>query len=292
MMKEKTIYALGFFDGVHLGHQALLCACRTLAKQNNCSAGAVTFSVHPDGVVSGEAPLLINSILDRGLLLKYYGMESVVALTFDKSLMTTHWSKFLTALVEKGAAGFVCGSDFRFGAGGLGTAKKLEAFCRKRELPCAIVPQQEVDGIRVSSTYIRSLLEAGDMEAANRFLGHPHILCGKVVKGKQLGRTIGIPTANLALPEELVQLPFGVYASYVQVEGERHLAVTNIGTRPTVEGKNITVEPWILDFQGDLYGKHIVVEFHKFLRPEQKFASLAELKEQIEKDAEQTRSIL
>ncbi len=291
-MKEKTIYALGFFDGVHLGHQALLNACLSLAKQNNCTPGVVTFCSHPDALVSGKAPALINTTGDRALLLKGFGMETVTELYFDKTLMTTHWSVFLNDLVELGAAGFVCGSDFRFGAGGSGTAKKLEAFCNSRGLPCAIVPQQELEGVRISSTHIRGLLEAGELEKANHFLGHPHFLSGKVLHGKGLGHTMGIPTANLELPQYLVQPKFGVYACTVTFDGKLYAAVTNIGTRPTVEGDSVTVEPWILDFEGDLYGKHICLAFHKFLRPEQKFSSLEELKEQIEKDAALTRSIL
>ena len=291
-MKEKCIYALGFFDGVHLGHQALLRACLTLAKENNCRAGVVTFATHPDGLVSGNTPPLINTIEDRAMLLRDYGIETVIALPFDKKLMTTPWSVFLSELVEKGAAGFVCGSDFRFGAGGDGTAGKLEDFCKSRSLPSAIVPQQELDGVRISSTYIRSLLTSGDVEAANRYLGHVHVLTGSVIPGRQLGRTIGVPTANLALPEGLVQPAFGVYACYAYAEGKRYKTVTNVGMRPTVNGDHVTVEPWVLDFEGDLYGKSVRLEFHKFLRPEQKFPSLEALKAQIENDAAQTRKLL
>ena len=146
---NKTIYALGFFDGVHLGHQALLRACRELADKTGCKAAAVTFSSHPDTLVLGKTPGLINTMEDRVRLLKAFGMDDVIVLPFDRTLMTTHWSTFLNALLELGAAGFVCGSDFRFGAGGSGTAKKLEGFCRSRELACAVVAQQELDDIRI-----------------------------------------------------------------------------------------------------------------------------------------------
>lgn len=291
-MTEKTIYALGFFDGVHLGHQALLSACRSLARRTGCKPGAVTFGTHPETLVAGNAPKLINTVSDRQRLLCAYGMEDIVVLPFDRTLMTTHWSDFLTQLTQAGAAGFVCGSDFRFGAKGNGTAKKLEAFCQSRDLPYAIVPQQLLDGIRISSTHIRQLLEQGELEQANRFLGHPHALTGQVIHGRGLGHTIGIPTANLALPDELVRPKFGVYACTAVVEGAQYVAVTNIGIRPTVEGHHVTVEPWLLDFEGDLYGKMITLCFHSFLRTEQKFASLEELKQQIQKDAEKTRILL
>ena len=205
--------------------------------------------------------------------------------------MNTHWSAFLTQLTQIGAAGFVCGSDFRFGSGGLGTAKKLAAFCEKRGLPYAIVPQQEIDGIRVSSTYIRSLLEQGDTETAARFLGHPHILNGTVISGRGLGHTLGVPTANLELPDGLVIPKLGVYACHAGVDGETYVAVTNVGNRPTVGGHHITVESWLLDFQGDLYGKDLKLAFGPFLRPEKKFDSLAELKAEIQENARKTREI-
>ena len=289
---KQTIYALGFFDGVHLGHQALLKACRELAHRHGCNAGVVTFASHPEALVSGIAPALLGTIEDRARLLYAYGMDTVLALPFDRELMTTHWSAFLTQLTQQGAAGFVCGDDFRFGAKGNGTAKKLTAFCRERNLPYAVVPQQELDGIRVSSTHIRQLLEQGDMDNALRFLGHPHNLTGKVISGRGLGRTLGIPTANIALPAGIVCPKHGVYACKAIVDGAEHLAVTNIGTRPTVGGDHVTVEPWLLDFDGDLYDKQITLLFYQFLRPEQKFDSLEDLKAEIQKNASQTRKIL
>jgi len=291
-MNEKTIYALGFFDGVHLGHQALLKASRDLADRQGCRAGAVTFTAHPDMLVLGNTPALLNTTEDRKRLLMTYGVDFVAELPFDKQLMTTHWSAFLSQLLEGGAAGFVCGEDFRFGADGSGTAKKLAAFCKKRNLPYAIVPEQAMDGDRISSTRIRFLLEQGQLETANRLLGHPHIFTGKVLPGKQLGRTIGFPTANLSFPAELLIPKQGVYACKVAADGESYAAVTNIGTRPTVSGNGITVETHLPDFHGNLYGKTLTLAFLQFLRPEKKFNSLEELKVQIAADIAQTRKIL
>lgn len=290
-MQRKTIYALGFFDGVHLGHQALLRRCRGLAEEQGCDAGVITFTNHPDLLVSGDNPPLINHTEDRKTLLYSYGVDTVTELPFDKKLMQTSWAAFLEDLLANGTAGFVCGSDFRFGAGGCGTAQKLEAFCQERNLPCAIVPQQEMEGVRVSSTHIRALIEQGEMEKATAFLGHPHILSGEVVHGRGLGHTIGIPTANLQLPEGVICPKFGVYACKAYAEGKEYLAVTNVGVRPTVNGSHITVEPWLLDFTGDLYGKTLTILFYQFLRPEKKFASLQELKVEIEANGEQVRKI-
>lgn len=285
------IYALGFFDGVHLGHQALLGAVKALAPEG--CRGVVTFSGHPDTLVLGQTPELINTPEDRERLLREFGMDRVVTLPFDKKMQSTPWEDFLEDLRENDCAGgFVCGEDFRFGARGAGTADMLRAFCQQRGLPCAVVPEQDLDGQRVSSTYIRSLLTQGDMERAVRFLGHPHVLTGTVVSGRHLGRTLGIPTANLHLPEGVLVPRFGVYACRALAEGKAYPAVTNVGIRPTVGGHHVTVEPWLLDYAGDLYGKQITLEFLKFLRPERKFDSLEALKAAILENAEQTREIV
>lgn len=289
-MKDKTVYALGFFDGVHVGHQALLCACRDLSGSTGAAPGVITFSGHPQALISGHAPLLINSIEDRRALLAQYGMEKILTIPFDLTLMQMPWQDFFRRLVEQyGAGALVCGDDFRFGYRGEGTAEKLQQACREAGIPCRVVSQQTVDGVRVSSTHIRSLLGQGDMEQAVRFLGHPHILSGKVVSGRQLGRTMGIPTANVSLPQGVVLPAKGVYACMAEAEGNTYMAVTNVGSRPTVGGHHVTVEPWLLDFQGDLYDKTITLRFHKFLRPEKTFGSMEELKEEIQKNAQQTR---
>ena len=289
-MENRTVYALGFFDGVHLGHQALLAACKALAQELDCEAGVVTFVSHPDALVHGAAPKLLGTVESRCRLLQDYGMDSILQLPFDEALKTMPWQSFLEMLVEQGACGFVCGEDFRFGHRGEGSAKTLAEFCSRRGLCWAVVPDRLRDGVRVSSTHIRALIEAGEMETAVRFLGHAHVLTGTVVKGKQLGRTIGIPTANLLLPEGVVCPRFGVYACKAIVDGAEYLAVTNVGVRPTVSGEGVTVEPWLLDFEGDLYGKTLVLHFYSFLRPEQKFASLEALQQQIVQDAARTRA--
>ena len=290
-MINKIIFALGFFDGVHLGHGALLRACRVLADETGCAAGVVTFTGHPEGLVLGKAPRLINTPADREKLLRgNYRMDDVVSLPFDRALMEMPWQDFFRLLLDRyGAAGFVCGHDFRFGYRGQGNARLLKETCCRENIPCVIVPEQTLDGVRISSTYIRRQIEDGDMATAVRFLGHPHILTGEVVTGRQLGRTIGIPTANLRLPEGVVTPKFGVYCCRASVDGVAYSAVTNVGTRPTVGGHRVTVEPWLLDFEGDLYGKEITLEFYRFLRPERKFDSLEELKTQIQADAEETR---
>lgn len=290
---KKKIFALGFFDGVHLGHQTLLQACREMGLQAGVCTAGITFEEHPQTLFAKNIPGLINSVTDRSDLLQKYGMDMVLAYPVNEAVMGMHWRDFLMELYCKhGAVGFVCGYDFRFGYKGEGDVKKLCQFCEEYDLPCRILPEQKLDGIRISSTHIRGLIEAGNMEEAEKFLGHSHILSGEVVAGRQLGRTIGIPTANVLIPAGVVIPKLGVYACTCRIGDERYLSVTNIGSRPTVGGHQTRAESWILDFDGDLYGKTITLEFHKFLRPEQKFASLEELKTQIQKDAEETRKLL
>lgn len=291
-MNERTIYALGFFDGVHLGHQALLRACTELAQRENCCAGVVTFASHPDEVVAGKTVPLINTVAERQQMLLGYGMAQQLVLPFDEKLMSLPWQKFLQMLMEKGAAGFVCGDDFRFGFRGEGNAHSLVDFCRERDLAWAVVPAQTLNGTRISSTHIRTLLTAGKTEEAVQFLGHPHRITGVVMSGRHIGRSIGIPTANIPLSGQVLCPRHGVYACKAIVDCREYLAVTNIGSRPTVGGHQVRAESWLLDFEGDLYGKPLTLDLYSFLRPEKKFPSLEELRGEIRKNAAETRKIL
>ena len=270
---------------MHLGHAQLLWQCKRLAGQVGAKTAAITFEKHPKSLFLSQPPVLINSIEDRMELLRENGMEQIFVLPVTRESMAQPWQDFLQMLLEQGAAGFVCGDDFRFGHKGEGNAQKLADFCREGGLPWAVVPEQTLEGVRISSTHIRSLIESGDVETAAKFLGHPHILSGDVVHGRHLGRTIGIPTANIRIPEGVAVPRLGVYACTCKLEGKTYVAVTNIGSRPTVGGHQIRAESWILDFDGDLYDTRITLQFHKFLRPEVKFDSLEALQKQIQHDA-------
>ncbi len=287
------VIALGFFDGVHLGHAALLRRAKERAAEYGVPAAALTFDQHPDTLVTGEHVALINTRRDRELLLRgLYGMDEVLLLHFDRETMHTPWQTFVRDYLvgELDACHVVCGHDFRFGDRGEGTPERLNALCASLGIGCDIIARVTLDGQTVSSTLIRTLIADGQMERANEFLGHPHRLSGTVVPGRQLGRTIGIPTANLAAPAGILQPRFGVYAARVTLEsGAVYPAVTNVGIRPTVDDRtNVTVEPWLLGFEGDLYGTTILVEYHRFLRPETKFDGIDALREEILRNAEQT----
>ena len=285
----KRIFALGFFDGVHRGHQALLDECVRMARAMDVETAAITFEVHPQSLFRSDVPPLLTTLQDRFRLLLRYGIDHIYPFPVTGEVMGKPWRTFLEELIECGAAGFVCGDDFRFGHRGEGNAEKLRQFCLERKLPCIIVPEQNLDGVRISSSYIRKQIGEGDMATAVRFLGHGHMLTGTVVTGRRLGRSLGFPTANIELPQGVIVPKHGVYACRAYVDRDRYMAVCNVGNRPTVRGHQVRTETWLLDFDGDLYGQSVTLEFMYFLRPEQRFGSLDELKEAVMTDAENTR---
>lgn len=289
-MKQNYVFALGFFDGVHLGHQALLSECVRLARAMDCETAAITFENHPQSFFRREVPPLLTTLQDRFRLLLRYGIDHVYPFAVNESVMTTPWQDFLRELMEFGAVGFVCGDDFRFGSRGEGNGEKLRSFCEERGMPCVIVPEQTMDDVRISSTYIRRQIESGDMATAVRFLGHGHTLTGTVVEGRKLGHKLGFPTANIELPQGVIVPRHGVYACYAFVGDRRYMAVCNVGNRPTVAGHQVRTETWLLDFSGDLYGRAVTLEFLRFLRPEQRFESLDALRQAVLGDAQMTRN--
>lgn len=291
-MKERVI-ALGFFDGVHLGHAALLRRTVEEAQKRGATPAVFTFDRPPKEVVTGVPCPLIASPEDRkGLLEREFGIKDVLMVPFDREMMTTPWDEFVTKiLVERyHAVHLVAGHDHHFGHKNQGSPELLVEKCRELGLGCDIIPKVELDGITVSSTYIRSLVGMGQMARAERYLGHPHVLTQEVRHGRRIGHTIGVPTINLVVPPHVLVPSHGVYVTRVFLpDGESYPAVTNVGTRPTVNnGTDITVEPWLLGFDGDLYGARVRVEFHKRLRDEIRFDSLDALRDQIQKDAKAT----
>ena len=292
-MRERVI-ALGFFDGVHLGHGALLRRAVEEAKKRGCESAVFTFDRPPKEVITGVPCPLINSPEDRAALVKrLYGIDEMLMVPFDDEMRTTPWDRFVTDILvgRYGAVHLVAGHDHHFGHRNQGSPELLREKCAELGLGCDIIPAVTIGGITVSSTHIRKLLEEGDVETARAFLGHPHVLTQTVGHGRQLGRTIGIPTANLVAPPHVLLPRRGVYAAKITLpDGRAFGGVTNVGVRPTVNnGQDVTVEPWILDFDGDLYGQAIRVEFFRRLRDERKFESLDALKAQIETDAVKTR---
>ena len=293
-MKEKVI-ALGFFDGVHLGHAALLRRTVEEAARRGVTPAVFTFDRPPKEVLTGTPCPLINSPEDRkDLVRRLFGIREVLMVPFDHEMMTTPWDDFVTRILvgRYHAVHLVAGHDHHFGHKNQGSPELLMEKCRELGLGCDIIPKVEVGGITVSSTYIRRLVEMGQIERANRFLGHPHVLTGTVRHGRGLGSSRLFPTANLIIPPHVLVPSHGVYVTRATLEdGTSYAAVTNVGTRPTVNsGSDITVEACLLDFEGDLYGKTLRVEFFQHLRDEIRFDSLDALKAQIAADEDTTRA--
>lgn len=293
MNKRKIVIALGFFDGVHRGHGALLSRVAKRAEELDAVPAAFTFDVHPASQILGRQIPQLSTPEDRaGLMARCYGIQRVEVGRFE-DMVRMPWRDFVTEYLQKqlGAVHVVAGHDFHFGYRGEGNPTRLKQLCAEIGLGCDIIDKVELDGITVSSTYIRTLVAQGEMERAMEFLGHPHVFSGEVVHGKALGRTIGFPTANLIVPEGVITPAHGVYATKVFLpDGTERMAVTNVGVRPTIDdGSAVTVEPWILDFDGDLYGQTIRVEYYKRLRGERKFESLQALTAMVHKNGEETR---
>ena len=280
MNDTKRVIALGFFDGVHTGHGALLSRVREKAAALEAVPTAFTFDAHPGSRITGA------------VMRRLYGIREIIVAHFD-SMMRMPWEDFITEYLvkEQGAVHVVAGHDFHFGYKGEGNPRRLAEKCAALGVGCDIIPKIEKEGITISSTYIRTLIAQGEMERADAFLGHPHVLTDRVAHGKKLGSTLGFPTVNLHFPPGVLVPAYGVYATRVWFEnGDSRPAVTNIGMRPTVDdGDSVSVEGYILDFQGDLYGQTIRMEFFRRLRGERKFPSLDALREEVMRNAQQTR---
>ena len=290
----KRVIALGFFDGVHRGHGALLRTVANTARKLDATAAAFTFDRHPASVITGHDVPMLSNMDDRvWLMRRYYGIDEVIVASFD-AMQKMDWQDFIVEYLvgELGCVHVVAGHDFHFGYMGKGNPDRLKAKCAELGVGCDIIGKIEQDGITISSTYIRNLIAQGEMDRATEFLGHPHVLTDTVSHGRKIGSsTLGFPTVNLHIPYPLIVPAYGVYATRVWFDGSYHYAVTNVGVRPTVrdnDGK-VTVEGFILDFNGDLYGKTIRMEFFHRLRGEEKFPSMQALADEIRRNAEQTR---
>ena len=295
MKVDKTVIALGFFDGVHRGHGALLRKAAERAGELNAAPAVFTFDRSPKEFVTGKPVLLINSNDDRrDIIRRVYGIQRVIFAPFDREMMTMPWQDFITELLVKqyGAVHLVAGHDYRFGHKNAGTPELLQEKCRQLGLGCDIIPKVEYDGITVSSTYIRQLVESGQVERAAEFLGHRHCLSQTVTHGFRFGRTIGIPTINFTVPDHVLVPERGVYITRVYLpDGSSFAGVTNVGTRPTVsDSGKVSIETFLLDFDGDLYGKRIRLEFCRRLREEKKFESPQQLKDEVGKNIAQARA--
>lgn len=279
---EKTAVALGYFDGLHLGHMGVIGAA---LAQRELKPAVFTFNCDTT-LPKFRSPEDLISFENKCELLAKAGVEYVYAPDFAEVCTLTAEDFVKTILLNRLNAGFACcGRNFRFGLGGQGTPERLEKIGARYGIRTEIVEDVCLDGELISSTHIRELIRMGKIEEANRFLGYEWQFKLPVVHGNKLGRTLCFPTINQILPDTNVMPRFGVYQSYVQVHGKNYRGVTNIGVRPTIENsRGIICETHILDFDEDLYGESIEVALCGFIRPERRFSSIEELKAQVLKD--------
>lgn len=287
---------LGTFDGVHLGHKRVLENLAASATDAGCESLLLTFYPHPRMVLKSGKPIkLLNTIEEKTRLLSALGIENLIIHPFDEEFSNMSAEDFVKKVLV-GAFNtrkIIVGHDHRFGKGRTAGFEDLQRFGQQYGFEVEQIPARQIDDISVSSTKIREALNQGDVALAKTFLGYEYNVSGRVVLGRQLGRTIGFPTANIAVSDDEKMLPeIGVYAVKVRLENEEFNGMMNIGFKPTVGSEYLSLEVHLFDFDRDIYDKTVEVAFIERLRAEQKFGSLDELKAQIAKDEKLARQIL
>jgi riboflavin kinase/FMN adenylyltransferase len=290
----ETLLTIGVFDGVHVGHRYLLEKLQQRAAEKNLLGGVVTFNPHPQSVLHphNQLPWLSN-LEDRVRAFQELGVNIVAVLTFTPKVAQLSAREFISLLKKHlKMQGIMMGPDFVLGRGGEGNINLLRTLGREMKFSVEVIPPYTINGEVVSSTLIRQALIQGDMRRIERLMGRCFYLRGKVITSDKRGRVLGFPTANLDIKPRQALPGNGIYATITQVDGKQFPSATNIGIRPTFGEREKTVETHLLNYQGDLYGKEIRVEFVQKLRDEQRFPSSEELKIQIEKDVRKVEALL
>ena len=284
---KKTILTLGTFDGVHIGHKKILERV-TQNTGDDSESLVLTFFPHPRMVLEEKSEVkLLNTLSEKIALLEKTGLENLVIHPFDETFSRLSAHEFVkTVLVDQfRIQKIIIGHDHRFGRNRTANIDDLITFGKQYDFEVEQISVQEIEAVSVSSTKIRKALQEGNMALSNEYLGYDYFLSGSIVKGKQLGRTLGFPTANLKIEENYKLIPRnGVYIVQSTIHQKTVFGMMNIGYNPTVAGEHLSVEIHYFDFDADMYGYEISVSILQFLRPEQKFESVALLKEQLEKD--------
>jgi riboflavin kinase / FMN adenylyltransferase len=285
---KKTIVTIGTFDGVHIGHQKIIEKLIQETKKADCESLILTFFPHPRMVLNGSSSIkLLNTINEKSSLLEKMGLDNLVVHPFDKKFSNLSAEEFVkTILVDSfNIKKIIIGYDHRFGNNRSANIDDLISFGKKYDFEVEQISAKEIDSVSVSSTKIRDAITDGNMIVANEFLGYEYILSGKIITGKQLGRTIGFPTANIKIEENYKLIPKnGVYIVKSHLQEKTVFGIMNIGLNPTVNGEDLSIEVHFLDFDADLYNKNITVSVIARIRDEQKFTSIDLLKAQIQED--------
>lgn len=293
-LEKDMLLTIGVFDGVHLGHQYLISQLRESARQQHWLSGVVTFRQHPRAVLLSRDELpYLTSLAQKVSLIKNVGVDLVITLSFTSELAQLSARQFI-GLLQKHLRmrGLVLGADFVLGRNREGSVDALRKLGQEMNFSVTVIPPLRINSAVVSSTAVREALATGDMPRVASLIGRPFSLEGKVISGAGQGSKLGFPTANLAVDSAQALPADGIYATWVYVDGQPYQSMTNIGRRPTFGDNERTVETYILNYAGNLYGRELRIDIVERLRAEQRFDTLEELKKQIAEDIVRGRAIL
>jgi riboflavin kinase/FMN adenylyltransferase len=286
--KERSFVTIGTFDGIHIGHQKILNDLIQSAREQNAKSVVLTFFPHPRMVLQKNVSIeLLNTIEEKSKLLEKMGLDYLIIHPFSREFSRLTALDFVRDILvnQLNTSKLIIGYDHHFGKNREGNIDQLREYSHLYDFDVEEIPAQDIDDVSVSSTKIRKALHEGMLKTANKYLGYLYMIHGKVVNGKKLGGKIGFPTANIDVKEDYKLIPrTGVYIIQSKLDGKSSFGMLNIGYRPTVDGKHQTIEAHFFNFNGDLYGRFLKIEFLYFLRDEKKFDSIEQLTFQLEKD--------
>lgn len=293
-MTSDCVLALGCFDGVHVGHTAVIKTAVEKAKELSLPSCVWTFSAPPKKFYSKEPVPLITDEEQKAKMIEALGADTFYSIEFNESVASLTAEYFFEHILlgTLRAKYIVCGFDFTFGKGGKGNKELLGQMCERCGIGFCAIDPVTLNGNAVSSSAIREYIRDGEIEKANLLLGRPYSFRSAVVDGRRLGRKLGFPTVNQKIDPEMCVPAYGVYLTKVHFDGNQFFGITNVGTRPTVDGSRVFSETNIFDFSGDLYGKELCIEFLKFIRPEKRFSSVEELSAQVHTDISTAKRII
>ena len=292
---QNTIFSIGMFDGIHLGHQHLLNQVCKIAKENSCKSGIITFTDHPRKLFDPSLDIsLITSVNQKKSFIENMGIDFVIPIDFTKSISELTFEQFITTIIDSAnLKGLVLGPDTAIGYKRQGTPDKLEKLGDELDYKVFNIDQLNFNNKRVSSSLLRQAISEGDMDLSTQYLGRNYSISGNVIKGKGIGNTVlGYPTANLDISSVETIIPAnGIYATKVKLDGREFIGATSIGYNPTFNNKEKSIESFIIDFNENLYGKDIEINFIKWIRAEESFDNTVELQKQMTDDINQIKQL-